>query len=65
MLEIPDIPPKEALFTFMDVLNRWANLELQRRDVQHITQAMVIVESLIEFQNKDATKTKGKDKRSF
>ncbi len=29
MLEIPDLSPKEAFFSFMDGLNRWAKLELQ------------------------------------
>ena len=49
MLEIPDLAPKEALFSFMDGLNRWAILELQRRDVQDIKTALRVAESLIEY----------------
>ena len=40
---------KDALFAFMDSLTNWAKLELQRRGVQDLAQAMVVVESLIEF----------------
>ena len=36
LLEIPDYPDKEAFFTFMDDLQTWAKLEIQRRGAQHL-----------------------------
>ena len=33
MLEIPDMADKDALFAFMDGLNNWVKLELQRRGI--------------------------------
>ena len=59
MLEIPKLSYKEALFSFMDGLNRWAKLKLQRRDVQDIKIALLVSESLIEFQKKEGSKDKG------
>ncbi|VFQ79625.1 unnamed protein product [Cuscuta campestris] len=49
LLEIPDYPNKEAFFAFMDGLQQWARLELQRRGAQDLTTAISIAESLIEF----------------
>ena len=60
ILEIPDMVDKDALFAFMDGLNNWVKLELQCRGVQDLAQAMMVVESLIEFKRKDDPKEKGK-----
>jgi hypothetical protein len=60
MLEILDMAPKEALFTFMNGLSRWAKHELQRRGVHDITQAMAIAECLYEFHPKETSKDKAK-----
>ena len=49
LLEIPDVGEKDSLFSFMDGLAGWAKMELQRRGVQTLAQAMQVVESLIEF----------------
>ncbi|CAL1372649.1 unnamed protein product [Linum trigynum] len=49
LLEIPDYTDKEAMFTFLDGLQPWAKLELQRRGVQSLAEAMAIAESLVEY----------------
>ena len=49
MLEIPDIGEADAFFIFMDGLKPWAKLELQRRGVQELSQALSVAESLVEF----------------
>ncbi|CAL1372981.1 unnamed protein product [Linum trigynum] len=49
LLEIPDYTDKEAMFTFLDDLQPWAKLELQRRGVQSLAEAMAIAESLVEY----------------
>ena len=52
--------PKEALFTFTDGLNRWAKLEVQRRDVKDIKTALRVAESLVDFQRVEGLRDKGK-----
>lgn len=59
MSKIPKPSSKEALFSFMDGLNRWANLKLQRRDIQDIKIALLVSESLMEFKKKEGSKDKG------
>ncbi|CAL1360791.1 unnamed protein product [Linum trigynum] len=49
LLEIPDYTDKKAMFTFLDGLQPWAKLELQRRGVQILAEAMAIAESLVEY----------------
>ncbi|GFS46872.1 hypothetical protein Acr_00g0104510 [Actinidia rufa] len=49
LLEIPDMTEKESLFTFIDGLQSWAKLEVQRRGPQDLATAISIVESLIDF----------------
>ena len=46
MLEIPNMGEADAFFTFMDGLKPWAKLELQRRGVQELSQALSVAESL-------------------
>ncbi|VFQ91468.1 unnamed protein product [Cuscuta campestris] len=60
LLEIPDYPDKEAFFAFMDGLQQWARLELQRRGAQDLTTAISIAESLIEFKKPEKPKPKDK-----
>ncbi|VFQ66115.1 unnamed protein product [Cuscuta campestris] len=60
LLEIPDYPDKEAFFAFMDGLQQWARLELQRRGAQDLTTAISISESLIEFKKPEKSKPKDK-----
>ncbi|CAN1260507.1 Transposon Ty3-I Gag-Pol polyprotein [Linum perenne] len=61
LLEIPDFPDKEALFAFLDGLQPWAKMELQRRGVQDLASAMAVAESLIEFKRVD----KPREQRPF
>ena len=56
MLEIPEYPDKEALFAFMDGLQSWVRLELQRGGVQDLASAIAVAESLIEFRSADRSK---------
>ncbi|CAL1415135.1 unnamed protein product [Linum trigynum] len=49
LLEIPDYTDKEAMFTFLNGLQPWAKLELQRRGVQSLAEEMAIAESLVEY----------------
>ncbi|GFZ06587.1 hypothetical protein Acr_18g0007570 [Actinidia rufa] len=59
MLEIPDLSDKEALFTFVDGLQSWAKVEVQRRGPQDLASAIAVAESLIEFKRGDSSKAKG------
>ncbi|KAJ7949903.1 Gag-asp_proteas domain-containing protein [Quillaja saponaria] len=56
LLEILDLPDKEALFTFTDGLQPWAKLELQRRGVQDLASTIAAAESLIKFRKPESTK---------
>ncbi|GFZ09186.1 hypothetical protein Acr_20g0009940 [Actinidia rufa] len=59
MLEIPDLSDKEALFTFVDGLQSWAKIEVQRRRPQDLASAISVAESLIEFKKSDSSKARG------
>ncbi|CAN1291309.1 hypothetical protein LINPERPRIM_LOCUS21090 [Linum perenne] len=50
LLEIPDFRDREALFAFLDGLQPWAKIELQRRGVQDLASALAIAEALIDYQ---------------
>lgn len=58
MLEITDMPEKDLFFNFMDGLQNWAELELQRRGVQDLATAMAVAESLVEFKRSESPKAK-------
>lgn len=45
-VQMPKISDKEALFTFMDGLKAWDKIELQRKGVQTLSQAIATAESL-------------------
>ena len=49
MLEISDLPEKEALFQFRDGLKDWAKVELDRRDVQTLDDAIAATEILVDY----------------
>ncbi|GFS29830.1 hypothetical protein Acr_00g0008700 [Actinidia rufa] len=63
ILEIPDMSEKESLFTFIDGLQSWAKLEVQRQGPQDIATAISIMESLTHF--KKGQSTEGGHKPSF
>ncbi|GFS46617.1 HXXXD-type acyl-transferase family protein [Actinidia rufa] len=54
-----DMIKKESLFTFIDGLQSWAKLEVQRRGPQDLATAISIVKSLIDFKEVDSTKARG------
>jgi hypothetical protein len=62
MLEIPDMTEQDALFAFEDGLASWAQMEVKRRNVRTLNDAIREAESLIEFkapkQGKDEAKVK-------
>ncbi|CAN1324762.1 hypothetical protein LINPERPRIM_LOCUS33226 [Linum perenne] len=53
LLEIPDFLDRKALFAFLDGLQPWAKIELQRRGVQYLASALKIAETLVDYQEFD------------
>lgn len=53
MLEIDDMSDKDALFHFRDGLKDWARLELDRRNVQNLDDAIATVETLTDYRPKE------------
>ena len=49
MLEISDLPVKEALFQFRDGLKDWAKVELDCHNVQTLDDAIAATEMLVDF----------------
>ncbi|KAE8724094.1 hypothetical protein F3Y22_tig00010927pilonHSYRG00135 [Hibiscus syriacus] len=63
MLQIPNMSEDDLLFYFIDGLQGWAKQEIHRRDIRTVDEALVIVESLVDFQPYSHTNaTKNKDK---
>ncbi|KAH9763740.1 hypothetical protein KPL70_001270 [Citrus sinensis] len=62
MLEISDMSDKDSLFYFQDGLKDWAKIELDRRGVQTLDDAIAVAESLTEYstQAKDKKANQGK-----
>ncbi|KAL5835879.1 hypothetical protein ACOSQ3_015431 [Xanthoceras sorbifolium] len=58
MLEVPNMSDDELLFNFMDNLQPWAEVELRRRNVQNLVEAIAIAESLIDYRNSEPPKKK-------
>lgn len=58
LLEIPNYPNSEALFSFMDSLQKWVRMEVQRRGAQDLATTISILESLVEFKRQDKGKAK-------
>ncbi|XP_022882220.1 uncharacterized protein LOC111399181 [Olea europaea var. sylvestris] len=50
VLQIPSMSDEDLLFHFTDGLQNWAKQELQRRRVKTVDEAIVVAESLTEFQ---------------
>ncbi|KAL5838445.1 hypothetical protein ACOSQ3_015614 [Xanthoceras sorbifolium] len=48
----------ELLFNFMDNLQPWAEVELRRRNVQNLAEAIAIAESLIDYRRSEPPKKK-------
>ena len=58
MLQIPSMTSDDLLFYFTDGLQTWAKQELQSRDVKDVDEAIVVAESLTEFQRGEASRPK-------
>ncbi|KAK1430025.1 hypothetical protein QVD17_12474 [Tagetes erecta] len=61
ILEIPDLSDKDSLFYFLDGLQPWAKIELERRNVQDLASAIAIAESLIDHKEKRPLKPMNED----
>lgn len=64
LFEVPSMPEDDKLMYFMSGLQNWARLELQRRQVQNLSQAIAAAESLIEFNVSHPSDSKFKGKRN-
>ncbi|KAA0068130.1 uncharacterized protein E6C27_scaffold238G00920 [Cucumis melo var. makuwa] len=62
MLEIGDLPEKEALFQFKDGLKDWAKIELDRRNVQTLDDAIAAAETLVDYSAQSKGKKPGPEK---
>ncbi|GJT90847.1 hypothetical protein Tco_1079692 [Tanacetum coccineum] len=49
VLEIPELSDQDSLFYFLDGLQGWAKMELERRGVQDLSTAIANAETLIDF----------------
>ena len=57
LLEITSMGEKDALFTFLDRLSNWAQLEMSGRGVQDLAAAIAVVETLTEFRREKDSKS--------
>ncbi|KAA0050867.1 reverse transcriptase [Cucumis melo var. makuwa] len=62
MLEIGDLPEKEALFQFKDGLKDWAKIELDYRNVQTLDDAIAAAETLVDYSAQSKGKKLGPEK---
>ncbi|CAL2267189.1 unnamed protein product [Prunus armeniaca] len=63
LFEVPSMMDEDKLMYFMSGLHNWAKLELQRRHVQTLSEAIAAAESLVEFKKKDQGDSKFKGKK--
>ncbi|CAL8135286.1 unnamed protein product [Prunus armeniaca] len=63
LFEVPSMTDEDKLMYFMSGLQNWAKLELQRRHVQTLSEAIAAAESLVEFKRKDQGDSKFKGKK--
>ncbi|KAL3499013.1 hypothetical protein ACH5RR_041745 [Cinchona calisaya] len=57
MLQIQSMSEEDAFFQFMDGLKPWTRLELERRNVDNLSKAMLVAESLVEFKPREKPTT--------
>lgn len=62
MLEIDDLPEKEALFQFKDGLKDWTKIELNRRNVQTLDEAIATGETLVDYSSQSKGKKPSSEK---
>ncbi|KAM2040023.1 hypothetical protein ACFX1T_013414 [Malus domestica] len=63
LFEVPNMLEEDKLMYFMSGLQNWAKLELQRRHVQTLSDAIAAAESLIEFKSSHQGDSKSTGKR--
>ncbi|KAI5347846.1 hypothetical protein L3X38_000733 [Prunus dulcis] len=63
LFEVPSMTDEDKLMYFMSGLQNWAKLELQRRHVQTLSEAIATAESLVEFKRSDQGDSKFKGKK--
>ncbi|KAE8668323.1 cytochrome P450 78A7-like [Hibiscus syriacus] len=63
-MQIPDLGESEGYFAFMDGLQRWANMEIQRRGVTDLSKALDAAEAIAPFEVKrtDSLQSRSKPK---
>ncbi|GMJ04325.1 hypothetical protein HRI_004101700 [Hibiscus trionum] len=61
-LQITNLGEDEGFSIFMDGLNRWASMELERRGVKDLSHALDEVEAIAKFEKRDSPKPKPKSK---
>ncbi|KAH1056971.1 hypothetical protein J1N35_035036 [Gossypium stocksii] len=49
MLQVLDLTEKDALLTIQNGLKPWVRQELEQRSVQMLSEAMMVVESMVKF----------------
>ncbi|KAL3522774.1 hypothetical protein ACH5RR_015608 [Cinchona calisaya] len=64
MLQIQSMSEEDAFFQFMDGLKPWTRLELERRNVDSLSKAMTVAESLVEFKPREKS-TPPKERSNF
>ncbi|GJW95402.1 ATP-binding cassette subfamily C member 8 [Tanacetum coccineum] len=62
VLEIPELSDQDSLFYFLDGLQGWAKMELERRRVQDLSTAIAHAEALIDFSTRRES-SKPKDRK--
>ncbi|GMI79779.1 hypothetical protein HRI_001647200 [Hibiscus trionum] len=62
-LQIPNLSEDEGFFTFMNGLQRWAQMELERRGVEELSKALTVAESIARYEvgKSKSDKPRGKD----
>ncbi|KAL6269883.1 hypothetical protein ACE6H2_026794 [Prunus campanulata] len=63
LFEVPSMTDEDKLMYFMSGLQNWAKMELQRRHVQTLSEAIAAAESLVEFKRNDQGDSKFKGKK--
>ncbi|KAI5328758.1 hypothetical protein L3X38_028155 [Prunus dulcis] len=63
LFEVPSMIDEDKLMYFMSGLQNWAKLELQRRHVQTLSEAIAAAESLVEFKRNDQGDSKFNGKK--
>ncbi|CAL2230769.1 unnamed protein product [Prunus armeniaca] len=63
LFEVPSMTDEDKLMYFMSGLQNWAKLELQRRHIQTLSEAIAAAESVVEFKKNDQGDSKFKGKK--